>query len=170
MGAPDLHADAKKAFDILKDGGIAIIPSSMGYALATSTTSALEKMFVAKRRPPHKRHAMGGNYALHKELHIMEPEQAEIVRCLTQDFDLPLAVIAKYDPNHPILKNIDQTTLEALTVNGTLAMLINAGAFQDELSNLMREANLPLLGSSANISGTGMAVTDSLCYFLDANG
>ena len=95
MGSPDLHADVKKTFEILKNRGIAIVPSSMGYALATSTTSALEKMFVTKYRSPHERHAMGGNYALHKELHIMEPEQAEIVRCLTQDFDLPLAVIAR---------------------------------------------------------------------------
>jgi tRNA A37 threonylcarbamoyladenosine synthetase subunit TsaC/SUA5/YrdC len=155
MGAPDIKADARRVFDVLKAGGIAITPSSMGYALATATTEALEKMFTTKRRSAHKRHAMGGNYELHKQLHVMQPEHAEVVRCLTQDFDLPLAVIAKYDPNHPMLKHIDQSTLEALTVNGTLAMLINAGAFQDELIDLMIEANIPVIGSSANISGTG---------------
>lgn len=155
MGAPDIKADAERVAEVLRKGGLAITPSTMGYAIATSSTKALGKMFITKKRPTHKRHAMGGNYALHKELHIMSPEHAEIVRCLTQDFDLPLAVIAKYDPDHPILQNIDQSTLEALTVDGTVAMLINAGAFQDELTNILMKENLPLLGSSANISGTG---------------
>ncbi|KAJ9610478.1 hypothetical protein H2200_005255 [Cladophialophora chaetospira] len=155
MGAPDIKGDAQRVFEVIKAGGIAITPSSMGYALASSTTEALEKMFTTKRRGTHKRHAMGGNYALHKELHIMQPEHAEIVRCLTQDFDLPLAVIANYDSAHPMFKHIDQSTLEALTVDGTVAMLINGGAFQDELVNLTMKAKIPLLGSSANISGTG---------------
>ncbi|KAJ9615860.1 hypothetical protein H2200_001937 [Cladophialophora chaetospira] len=155
MGAPDIKADAKRVFEVLKAGGIAIIPAVMGYALASSSTEALEKVFTTKRRGAHKRHAMGGSYELHKELHVLKPEHAEIVRCLTQDFDLPLAVIAKYDPNHPIMKHIDGATMDALSVNGTIAMLINGGSLQDELTKLMREANLPLLGSSANLSGTG---------------
>lgn len=161
MGAPDIKADARRVFEVLKDGGIAITPSSMGYALASSTPQALEKMFVTKKRPAHKRHAMGGNYALHKDLHVMRPEDAEIVRHLTQDVDLPLAVIAPFNSEHPMFKHIDQTTLEALTVDGTLAMLINGGAFQDELADLMMEAKLPLLGSSANISGTGRLISVS---------
>ena len=165
MGAPDIKADARRVFEVIRAGGIAITPSSMGYALASSTTEALEKMFTTKRRGAHKRHAMGGNYALHKELHVMQPEHAEIVRCLTQDFDLPLAVIAKYDSNHPMFKHIDQSTLEALTVDGTLAMLINGGAIQDELTNLMMEAQLPLLGSSANISGTGIFIPELFSRF-----
>ncbi len=156
MGAPDIKADARRVFEVLQAGGIAITPSAMGYALASSTPQALEKMFVTKKRGAHKRHAMGGNYALHKQLHVMRPEHAEIVRHLTQDVDLPLAVIAPYDSDHPMFKHIDQSTLEALTVDGTLAMLINGGALQDEVTNLMMEAKLPFLGSSANISGTGM--------------
>jgi tRNA A37 threonylcarbamoyladenosine synthetase subunit TsaC/SUA5/YrdC len=159
MGAPDIKADARRAFEVLKAGGIAIIPAKMGYAIASSSTAALEKVFTTKRRGAHKRHAMGGSYELHKELHVLDPQHAEIVRCLVQDFDLPLAVIAKYNPDHPMMKNIDQSTLEALTVDGTLAMLINGGALQDELTKLMMEANLPLLGSSANLSGTGMTLS-----------
>ncbi|KIW10570.1 hypothetical protein PV08_11534 [Exophiala spinifera] len=155
MGAPDIKADARRVVEVLKAGGIAIIPSAMGYALTSSTTASLEKMFSTKRRGAHKRHAMGGNYALHKALHVMKPQDEEIVRCLTQDFDLPLAVIAKYDTSNPMFKDLDPSTLEALTVDGTLAMLINAGSLQDEIANLMMEAKLPLLGSSANLSGTG---------------
>lgn len=159
MGAPDIKADAQRAFEVIKSGGITITPSAMGYALASCTVAGLEKMFKTKRRGPHKRHAMGGNYALHKELHIMKPEDEEIVSCLTQDFDVPLAVIAPYKADHPMLQHIDKTTLEALTVNGTLAMLINAGAFQDELASLTMAAQIPLLGSSANISGSGKSLS-----------
>ncbi|RFU25690.1 hypothetical protein B7463_g10649, partial [Scytalidium lignicola] len=112
-------------------------------------------MFIAKRRGAQKRHAMGGSYDLHKEIHIMSPLHAEIVRSLVVDFDLPLGIIAKYKPDHPVVKGIDPATLEATTANNTLFMLINAGALQDEITKLTMAAGLPILGSSANLSGTG---------------
>jgi hypothetical protein len=45
--------------------------------------------------------------------------------------------------------------MEACAVDCTLAMLINAGKLQDEISKLAHAENLPLLGSSANLTGTG---------------
>lgn len=37
-------------------------------------------------------------------------------------------------------------------------MLVNGGEFQEELSKLATNAELPLLGSSANLTGTGTKV------------
>ena len=128
----------------------------MGYTIMTANPSALEKVFLTKKRGSHKRHAMGGSYELHKAVHVLSEQNAEIVRCLVQDFDLPLAVVAPYDPNHPVVKNIDAKTVEAATENGTLAMLINAGRIVDEIAKLTSAAGLPFLGSSANISGSGL--------------
>lgn len=156
MGAPDIKADAQRVFQVLKAGGIAIVPASMGYTIMTANSSALEKVFMAKRRASHKRHAMGGSYELHKAVHILSEQNAEIVRCLVEDFDLPLGVVAPYDPNHPVVKNIDAKTMEATSVDGTLAMLVNAGKIADEITKLTSAAGLPFLGSSANISGSGL--------------
>ena len=156
MAPPDIKADAQRVFEVLKAGGIAVVPASMGYAIATSNVDNLERIFLTKQRPSHKRHAMGGSFELHTQLHRLSERNAAIVRWLVHDFDLPLGVIGPYDPDHPILKNIDQKTMEAATVGGSLAMLINAGAIIDEITKLTMAAGISHLGSSANISGTGL--------------
>lgn len=155
MARPDMKADAQRVFDVLKAGGVAICPADVGYAVMTCNPKALEKVFNTKKRGSHKRHAMIGSYAIHRDIHTMEPRHAEIVTSLTQDFDLPLGVIGKYKPDHPLIKNIDDLTMEASSVGGTISVLVNAGTFQDELTKLTAAAHMPLLGSSANLSGTG---------------
>jgi len=156
MPPPDIKSDAHRVFKVLQAGGIAIVPASMGYTVMTSSDDALERIFLAKQRPSYKRHAMGGSFVLHQRLHNLHGKNADIVRCLVQDFDLPLGVIAPYHEEDPILKNIQPRTLEAASVEGTIAMLINAGSIVDEITKLTMAASIPFLGSSANISGTGM--------------
>lgn len=155
MPAPNITADAQRVFEVLKSGGTAICPADVGYAIMTCNPRALEKVFMTKKRGATKRHAMIGSFAIHKSVHEFTPENAEIVRVLTQDFDLPLGVIGKYKPEHPIIQSIDDLTMEASSVGGTISVLVNAGSFQDELTKLTAGANLAVLGSSANLSGTG---------------
>jgi tRNA A37 threonylcarbamoyladenosine synthetase subunit TsaC/SUA5/YrdC len=153
-----MQGDALRVFQVLKSGGTAICPADVGYAIMTCNPRALEKVFNTKKRGSHKRHAMIGSYAIHRSLHTMSPEHAEIVTSLTQDFDLPLGVIGKYKPEHELIKGLDDLTMEASSVGGTISVLVNAGKFQDELTKLTAEAALPLLGSSANLSGTGLLI------------
>ncbi len=155
MPAPNIDADAQRIFSVMKSGGIAIFPGSMGYIVAASTASAMEKIFQTKQRPAHKRHAMGASYKLHTEIHKLPPQNEEIVRWLTQEFHLPLGVVGEFDPEHPVMKSIDEKTLSEATVNKRLAMLVNAGKLPDLVSELLAKEGLPSLGSSANISGTG---------------
>ena len=152
---PDIKEDARRAFEVLKAGGIALLPADVGYFLATCNSQGLEKIFKGKKRGAHKRHPTIGTLEFERELHIMEPYQAEIVKTLTQDLGLPLAVVAKYNANHPMIKDIDAERLEASTSNGTIYMAVNAGAFTDELTRLAHAENILLQGSSANPTGTG---------------
>lgn len=50
-----MHADADRAFLVLKEGGIVIIPADVGYAIVTCDENALEKIFKRKGRGAHKR-------------------------------------------------------------------------------------------------------------------
>lgn len=150
--------DAHRVFETLKAGGIAIIPSSVGYGVVAIEPEALRRIFVAKKREPHKRHAMIGNYALHKEIHALAPREAGMVRLLTVDLDLPIGVVAPYHPNHPIIRTIPPDMLAQSTKEGKLAMLVNGGQLQEELSRLASNAHLPLLGSSANLTGMGTKI------------
>ncbi|KAJ9606352.1 hypothetical protein H2200_009313 [Cladophialophora chaetospira] len=151
----DIAMDARRVFEVLKNGGLAIVPADIGYGLVAIDPKALERAFVTKQRQPHKRHAMIGSYALHKELHVLPEREANMVELLTRDIDLPLGVIAPLKMNHPIVQKLGSETLARSSVDGTLAMLVNGGKFQDELVRLTSEAGLPLMGSSANLTGKG---------------
>ncbi|KAF2104447.1 hypothetical protein NA57DRAFT_51270 [Rhizodiscina lignyota] len=155
MPSPNVKEDARRVYEAIKGGGLAILQLTVGYTMMGSTAEALDRMFLAKKRGPEKRHAMGGNLELHQQIHIMHLEHAEMVRCLIEDFDLPLGIVAPYRKDHPIIKNIDTRTLEVTTAGDTLFMLINAGKLLDEVTKLTMAVNIPILGSSSNLSGTG---------------
>ncbi len=151
----DIVADAQRVFEVLKKGGLAIVPADIGYGLVAIDPNALERAFMTKQRQPHKRHAMIGSYALHKELHVLPEREANMVELLTKEIDLPLGVIAPLKTDHPLIQKLGSETLKRSSVDGTLAMLVNGGKFQDELVRISFEAGLPLMGSSANLTGKG---------------
>ncbi|MDH6522887.1 tRNA A37 threonylcarbamoyladenosine synthetase subunit TsaC/SUA5/YrdC [Streptomyces sp. SAI-135] len=155
MGRHDINADAKRVFDTITAGGAVILPGDIGYGAGASSPEALQRLFVAKRRAPHKRHAMVGNYELHREVHELGSREQEIVDAITIDADLPLTVVAAYRADHPVVAAVEADTLAASTVGNTLALLVNGGRLQDEVVRLCHQAGLPFLGSSANLTGTG---------------
>jgi tRNA A37 threonylcarbamoyladenosine synthetase subunit TsaC/SUA5/YrdC len=151
----DLAGDARRAVQAVRAGGVAIIPMDVGYAGIGGCHEALMRFFRAKGRGAHKRNAMLGNLDLHDELHLLDGRGKQMVRCLVEDYDLPVAVVAGFRDQHPLLRALGDEALAASTDGGTLAMLLNAGNF---LAAVTREATAqgqPLFGSSANLTGSG---------------
>jgi hypothetical protein len=74
---------------------------------------------------------------------------------ITEEYELPLGCVAAYDPEHPLLADVDDELRRTSTADNTLAVLLNAGAFYAELTRLSREAAHPIFGSSANLTGSG---------------
>lgn len=151
----DIKADAKRTFEIIKDGGIAIVPNDTGYALCSTTTAALRKIFVAKGRGDHKRNAMLADLETQRQMHMLDRRGQTMVDTLIRDHDLPLGVLGPVNPDHPQIRKLDPELRRASSAAGTVALLVNAGTFHAELAKLSREEEIPVLGSSANISGTG---------------
>ncbi|CAG7929000.1 unnamed protein product [Penicillium olsonii] len=156
---PDPKADARQVFQVLKHGGIAIIPMDVGYGIIAIEQRALTCIVEAKRRDPHKRQAVIGSYLLHREIHALPTREADIARLLTVDLNLPLGVVAPYHFDHPIIQRIPSDVLEKGVMNGTLAMLMNAGELAEEVSLLASKEGHLVMGSSANITGTGSKIT-----------
>lgn len=152
---PDIAGDARRAADVIANGGIVILPGDMGYGMAASHGEALVRMFNTKQRAAHKRHAMVGNWDLHHELHVMTPRTSDMVNAITKDFNLPLAVVAEYRADHPILRSLDDETIGASSVGNTISLLLNSGRITQELIEITNSRNMPVLGSSANLTGTG---------------
>jgi tRNA A37 threonylcarbamoyladenosine synthetase subunit TsaC/SUA5/YrdC len=155
MSRYDIPGDAQRIFQTVASGGAVIMPADIGYGAIASSTEALLRLFRAKKRAPHKRHAMAGNYELHREVHRLGRREQNIVDAVVLDAGLPLAVVAPYDPSHPVVAAIEPETLAASTVGDTLAMLVNGGALQDAVVRIAHRSGVPLLGSSANLTGTG---------------
>jgi tRNA A37 threonylcarbamoyladenosine synthetase subunit TsaC/SUA5/YrdC len=155
MARHDIKTDAKRVFDTIGAGGAVIMPGDIGYAAGANSAAALQRLFTVKQRGPHKRNAMAGNYELHREVHDIGGREREIIDAITVDAGLPLCVVAPYHAEHPVVAALEAEVLTASTVGNTLAMLVNGGRLQDEIVRLTHAAGLPLLGSSANLTGTG---------------
>lgn len=158
----DIARDARRAFDVLKAGGIAILPNDVGYSLIGGSTAALKKIFETKQRAPTKLNAMLGNDELHREVHRLTPRQRDMVRAITLDHDLPLGLIAPANAGHPLLKKLDPDAWDRSTRAGTICMLLNAGPFHEAICRLSLAETHPLFGSSANktLTGTKFRVED----------
>jgi tRNA A37 threonylcarbamoyladenosine synthetase subunit TsaC/SUA5/YrdC len=158
----DLAADARRAFDTLKAGGIAIVPNDIGYSILGGSGPALRRIFTTKGRAPSKLNAMVGNRDIHRELHRCSPRGRDVVTAITEDYDLPLGCIAPCRMDHQLLRKLDAETIAASTRDDTIVLLMNAGRFHGELTRLSFDEGHPLFGSSANrsLSGTKFTAED----------
>lgn len=136
-------------------GGLAIIPVDVGYAICAGDSIALERAFQTKQRKPHKRHAMIGSYDLHRSVHTLPPREAGMCKLIVHDLNLPLGLVAPFKEDHPLIIKLGPETLARSSVEGTLAMLVNGGQLMDELARLSLESGIPIMGSSANLTGKG---------------
>lgn len=153
---------AAQAFDAIRGGGIAIVPNDVGYAAMGHTQSALQRIFDTKGRAPSKLNAMIGHAGIHRRLHRCSTRAREIVAAITEDYDLPLGVIAPADFSDPLLANLDPRVVESSTRAGTLLMLMNAGRFHHALCELSSAYDTAIFGSSANLTlhGTHFSVKE----------
>ncbi|NKB20516.1 MAG: hypothetical protein GKS01_08455 [Alphaproteobacteria bacterium] len=170
MSVFDIQGDARRAMDVILDGGIAIIPSYVGYVILGATTEAINKTIEVKERGPSKLNAVIGCASMHAALHQLDGHNREIVRTITQGYDLPMGTVAPADLDHPMLKNLEAEVLERTTLGGTLAMLLSAGPLMDTMAQLSFEAGRLVVGSSANLSlhGTKFRAQDIEQQVLDA--
>ncbi|MBH67591.1 MAG: hypothetical protein CMM58_04490 [Rhodospirillaceae bacterium] len=167
-----IKMDARRAFDVLKLGGIAIIPMDVGYTCVGGSGEALKKIFDTKRRQFSKRNAMVGDLTIAQELYELSQKGWDLINVITGDYGLPLGAIGPCKLDHPLLNVLDREAIAASTKDGTLVMLLNAGPFQAEIARLSLAEMHPIFGSSANLSlnGTKFRVEDiepEICAIAD---
>jgi len=151
----DIAGDARRVFDAVRKGGIAIIHLDVGYAVLAHTADAVRRIYATKRRSFDKPTGLLGNHALHEALHILGPREREMVRRLTHDHDLPIAVIAPYRKDHPLLATLDPFVRRNAVKNDTLNILLNAGELRNAVADLAVASGVICVGSSANVSLSG---------------
>ncbi|KAF2964377.1 hypothetical protein GQX73_g9195 [Xylaria multiplex] len=152
---PNVKRDAKEAFEVLKAGGVIIIPTDLGYGLMASSNESIERAFNAKERVHGHTLGVIGSFRAFKELCILPPEKIEMIRVLTQEMDQTLNTVAPFKKDHPWLAYLTPESRFRVTKGETLGMNIGESPFLRELGHLNDEAGQVMIGSSANITGTG---------------
>ena len=154
--APEqLAADVGALMDVLADGGVAIAPLDVAYAILAATPQGIRRIFDAKQRSYEKPSGMFGNYAISAALHIMADEKHAMVREMVEQVALPFSVVAPFREDHPFLSTVDPFVLQSSSKAGTLDMLLNAGQMHDEIAAQAWRRGMPVFGSSANLSLSG---------------
>lgn len=156
--APDLaaiEADALRVFDVVRDGGVALIPLDVAYALVARTADAVRRVYAAKGRKFNKPMGLVGGLPAHAALHVLDARKQAMVHAIVVDHDLPLSVVAPYREASPYLAGLDPFVLQQSTHAGTLNLLLNAGALRTRLAQICWEQGVAMVGTSANLSLSG---------------
>jgi tRNA A37 threonylcarbamoyladenosine synthetase subunit TsaC/SUA5/YrdC len=151
----DIEADARKVFDVLVAGGVAIIYLDVAYAVLGRTEESVRRIYGAKNRSFSKPTGLVGCPAIHDALHILGERKAMRLRHRAHRRLLALAVVAPFRRDHPFLRNMDPFVLDNAVKGDTLNLLLNAGTLRNRIGTLSWEHGIPLVGSSANVSLTG---------------
>lgn len=157
-GVPDaarIEADAQRVFEVVRDGGVALMPLDVAYALVARTPEAVHRVYAAKGRDYAKPMGLVGGIAGHEALQVLDADTRAMVRAITQEHDWPLSVVAPYVTEHPYLVQLDPWVLRQSTYAGTLNLLLNAGALRTRLAQLCWDAGVAMVGTSANVSRAG---------------
>jgi tRNA A37 threonylcarbamoyladenosine synthetase subunit TsaC/SUA5/YrdC len=158
MTPPDaatVEADALRVFEVVRDGGVALIPLDVAYALVARTPAAVRRVYGAKGRKYGKPLGLVGGLAAHEALHVLDADKRAMVRAIVVEHDLPLSVVAPCRKDHPYLAGLDSWVLGQSTQAGTLNLLLNAGALRTRLAQLCWAQGVAMVGTSANLSLTG---------------
>jgi tRNA A37 threonylcarbamoyladenosine synthetase subunit TsaC/SUA5/YrdC len=155
MTVLDPVQDARRVFAVLETGGIAIVPLDVAYAVFGGSGDAIRRIFEAKGRSFTKPNGMIADFELFSSLHVVGQRERDVVQAVTEDYGLPLSIVAPFRVDHPIFANVDEFAMQRSTKIGTLDLLLNAGPLHRELARLSREKGRPVLGSSANRSLSG---------------
>lgn len=150
-----LRTDVAALLDVLADGGVAIAPLDVAYAILAAKSGGIRRIFDAKQRSYEKPSGMFGDWKLSAELHVMPDERHAMVREIIIEEKIPFSVVAPFHADHPLLRAVEPFVLESSSKAGTLDMLLNAGQFHDEIARQAWDRGMPVFGSSANTSLSG---------------
>jgi tRNA A37 threonylcarbamoyladenosine synthetase subunit TsaC/SUA5/YrdC len=147
--------DAARVVDTVADGGVAVFPVDVGYAIVGNHEAAIARIFAAKRRSFDKACGMFSNRDMFVALAAAGERELAIVDAVTQKHRLPFSVVVPYRTAHPFFAGLTPLTRERSSRGETIDMLLNAGPLHDEVARLSWERGVPVLGSSANTSLSG---------------
>lgn len=151
----DPVAAGAAAFETVRDGGVAIFRTDVGYAIIGHAPAAIERIFSLKKRSAAKPCGCFANLGLYDDLILREDKGDSLVRAVVSGHGLPLSIIAPYKTAHPFIASAPEASRLMATKGETIDLLLNAGPIHDEIARRAVARGMAVFGSSANASLTG---------------
>ena len=125
MPVLNLDDDAKNVMETIEGGGIAVLQLDVAYLICGNKADAIARIFEAKGRTFEKPNGMLANFEIFEQLLITSDKAKDVTRAVTQDFDLPLSVVAPFRPDAPILAGLEPFAI----AKGQISVVLKDGYF-----------------------------------------
>ena len=145
---------AEITVDVIRDGGLALVPFDVAYAFLAGSREPLEKIYRLKLRPPQKACPILVSWEQFQQLADATPEELKRVENLVRA-ELPVGVLTKALWDSEIARSIPENCREFLVSEDRVGLFMNMGGMSDDLLSVATQKGLRLFGSSANLSGMG---------------
>lgn len=144
----------QQAYETILGGGLAIIPSRVGYTLLGNSQQAIEKMYRIKGRPLTKPCVVLTRYDVLPEISQIPERHQPFVDAIESAGMLCGFILRRKE--HPYFASLSSyTDSNAQKPDGTSCYVIHGGAYIQYLVDRALADGTFVVGSSANQSGTG---------------
>jgi tRNA A37 threonylcarbamoyladenosine synthetase subunit TsaC/SUA5/YrdC len=146
--------DAERAYQILRSGGIVLLPTDVGYGLVACSDDAIARIYELKGRPQAKPCVTVANAAILDDVAVLADARLGVwIHRIARR--TPIAVINRVRPDSELLANMSPFALGQATTNDTIATFLNAGELVSRIADLALADRRIVVGSSANLAFTG---------------
>lgn len=149
-----LEHDAHTSYEVLRKGGLVLLPTDVGYGLVAMEEDAVKTLYEAKGRPLSKPCVTVANAAIFDDL-VLPIRGEERAWLAETSMRTPIAVIAELDPASRLLASMGPYVREQATQKGSIATFHSAGPIVERIAELAYADGRVVMGSSANLAGTG---------------
>ena len=150
--------EVERIYQALRAGGLALVPTDVGYGLVGLEESAVRRIYELKGRPSTKPCVAVGNMdILSRVARPLAPGVGAWIADTTRR--TPLAVIAPLEETAALVTAMSPYVAQQATHAGTIALFFSAGRVVERLAERALADGRLVIGSSANTSGTGNNAT-----------
>jgi tRNA A37 threonylcarbamoyladenosine synthetase subunit TsaC/SUA5/YrdC len=149
-----IEVDAARIYDLLADGGLALARTNTGYGLVAMKSDAVRRIYALKGRPEQKPCVTVGTLSILDDVSTgIDPETRDWLSQAISRW--PMAVIARTNRKSELLRSFEPFVAAQCTKADTIATFFGVGELIARTATLARAHGQLIVGSSANLAGTG---------------
>jgi tRNA A37 threonylcarbamoyladenosine synthetase subunit TsaC/SUA5/YrdC len=154
MNPTTIETDARRMYSLLADGGLALARTNTGYGLVAMRSDAVRRIYALKGRSAAKPCVTVGTMTILDDVAkgIDHDVRTWLARAVTQ---WPMAVIARTNRQSSLLAGWEPFVAAQCTKEDTIATFFGVGELIARTAGLAYENAQLIVGSSANLAGTG---------------